>query len=716
MRRRFIFLWVFMLMLQMHTSMQVYAQNNLFFREIELRTNNGLFTLSNNLLEVRGEANLAFFYEEENETAEVLFSINPVEELNNLSIDPSSDYDILDSLQKESENVYRMKVRFKRLSESSFLRFSLMPNNNPDERKIIRLFTYTKTKINLNIQENELYVGEEKTFELFTDLPENIRLQAAWQNNGNIKYRITRRSNRILLHLLPEETGQQILDIDINLKRPYFDSEGRINYKYPLTERLFEIKESRLAFLNIDQEEIILETDARYNTYEVQIGNHRNLQLQKTYRIEERERPGGALIAELFTKSELSNGRVLCDLRVYDYHRLSDGYLYLKDGDEAKFITNFTIRHNTTIQKVSIQRNGGEWTENLSVYPGEIIDVKVEGEALDRAGFRFEGLFRIRTDSTSGNENRQVFTLNIPLSVYKKKIEMLNFGEPTGYAFTVKEYQRPKDLKFVNIDYGEGEIPVPEITTTVFYRNAIKDIVFSFNEDAIDSLGDLYGKQYLFIEVQVVNNRRQLIDQKRIDNITICPVGNSLRRNYYNKSDCRNDNINLNNILRTKTHELNEWARIEITIGHVASKYSERVYQQKIEIILSRKATFDIDISFPAGLLTLARGQEGISGLGGISLAAIAQFTFYKPQAIEKRRPYRAGIGILAFDAFNFGESARRYLSLVALGSVYPINRSNSKFNFPLHIGAGYRLNDLEALAGQSNFFFLIGPGIRIRF
>ncbi len=693
-----------------------FGQTPNFITDVELRTDNGLFTLSNNLLAIRNEPHLAFFYEEEDETVEVFFNIDSAKNINSLSIDPSTDFDIIDSLSFETKDQYRMKVRLKRLSESNFLRFSLVANNDKASKQIIRLFTYTRTNINLNIQENELYVGEEKTFELFTDLPENIRLQAAWQNNGSIKYRITRRSNRILLHLLPEKIGTQVFDLSIKLKRPYFDNEGSIKYEYPLEKRDFEVKESRLTFLNVDQEEIILQTNARYSTQEIQLDYHRDIQLQKTYRIEERERPGGALIAELFTKTELSNGRVLCDLRVYDYHRLSDGYLYIKSGDEASFITNFTIRHNTSIQKVSIQRNGGEWTENLSVFPGEIIDVKVEGEALDRASFRFEGLFRIKTDSTSGNENRQVFTLNIPLSVYKKKIEMLNFGEPTGYAITVKEYQRPKDLQFVKIDYGLGEIPITDITTTVFYGKPIKDIVFSFNQDAIDSLGNLYGKQYMFIEVQVVNNRKQLIDQKRIDNITICPEGNSLRRNYYNKSDCRNDNINLNNILRTKTLELNEWARIEIVVGHIASRYSDRVYRHKIEIILSRKSTFDIDISFPAGLLTLARGQEEIGSLGGISLAAIAQFTFYKPEAIEKRRPYRVGVGILAFDAFNFSESANRYLSLVALGSVYPINRSNSRFNFPLHIGGGYRLGNVEALSEQSRLFFLIGPGIRIRF
>ncbi|MEM1136779.1 MAG: hypothetical protein AAGI07_13155, partial [Bacteroidota bacterium] len=481
----------------------------------------------------------------------------------------------------------------------------------------------------------------------------------------------------------------------------------------------FQIKESRLAFLNIDKEEIILENNVRFTSLEVQIDNHGDLELNKTYRIEGSEQPGNSLIAELYTKNELSNDRVLCMLRVYDYHRLSDGYLYIKDGDKARFITNFFIRHNTSIQKVSIQRNGGEWTENLTIYPGEIIDVKVEGEALDRASLRFEGLFRIRTDSTAGNEKRQVFTLNIPLSVYKKKIEMLNFGEPTGYLLAVKEFQKPKTLSFVNIDYGEGETPVTDITTTIFYSESINDIVFSFDETKIDSLGDLYGKQYLSMQIQVINNRRQLIDQREIENITICPGGNSLRRYFYDKKDCQNTNINLNTILRTKTHELNEWSRIEITIGHVSEKYTERTYKQRIDIILSRKSTFDIDISFPAGLLTIFRGQDNLQGLGGISLAGIAQFTFYKPEAIEKAKPYRMGVGILANDAFNFGDNNdNRYLALVALGSVYPINRSNSKLNFPLHIGGGYRLSDLESRGNKprDKLFFLVGPGIRIRF
>ncbi len=62
----------------------------------------------------------------------------------------------------------------------------------------------------------------------------------------------------------------------------------------------------------------------------------RLLRMQKTYRLESQEEPGGSLIGEIFTKSSLANNRVLCILRVYNYHRKPDGYPYIKDGDVAR--------------------------------------------------------------------------------------------------------------------------------------------------------------------------------------------------------------------------------------------------------------------------------------------------------------------------------------------------------------------------------------------
>lgn len=72
----------------------------------------------------------------------------------------------------------------------------------------------------------------------------------------------------------------------------------------------------------------------------------------KLYRIEQQEDAGGSLIAEIFTRRILANDRVLCWLRTYNYHKQSEGYLYIKDGDKALFISNFNITPKTRIDDI----------------------------------------------------------------------------------------------------------------------------------------------------------------------------------------------------------------------------------------------------------------------------------------------------------------------------------------------------------------------------
>ena len=90
----------------------------------------------------------------------------------------------------------------------------------------------------------------------------------------------------------------------------------------------------------------------------------------------------------------------------------------------------------------------------------------------------------------------------------------------------------------------------------------------------------------------------------------------------------------------------------------------------------------------------------------------IAQFTFYHPEKINTPRPFKVGAGFLALNAFNFTDTdearAKRDVGLVVIGSVYPTTK-DVKLTFPLYIGGGYQLKDQK-------WFFLVGPGIRIRF
>src|SRR5690606_17296924 len=122
------------------------------------------------------------------------------------------------------------------------------------------------------------------------------------------------------------------------------------------------------------------------------------------YRVENREEPGGPLIAEIFTKSELNNDKVLCLLRTYSYHRKKDGYLYIKDGDKARFVTNFDITPKTSISEISIQRDGRNWIASNIVYPGEVVHVKLEGQGLHKGSFGFYGAPVQRSDSLVRNE------------------------------------------------------------------------------------------------------------------------------------------------------------------------------------------------------------------------------------------------------------------------------------------------------------------------
>jgi hypothetical protein len=115
-------------------------------------------------------------------------------------------------------------------------------------------------------------------------------------------------------------------------------------------------------------------------------------------------------------------------------------------------------------------------------------------------------------------------------------------------------------------------------------------------------------------------------------------------------------------------------------------------------------------VSFPAGLLTKRVGESGYGSFSGISLATLAQFSFYNPEKINRLRPYKIGAGFVAINAFNLSSdtNVNRDLGLVVIGSVYPTRR-DAKLTFPLYLGGGYLLNN------KNHWFFLLGPGIGIK-
>lgn len=699
-----------------------FALASKYFEDIRLHIDTSEYSLYNNRIRVNEQEYISFKYTKEDEECEIVMIPKSSAAVRNLYIVGSGDFTIVDSLMYVNDHAYRGKIRFSNISKTNFtyLRFAFRDGYSQEVKNLeLPVFPVTQSVVKFYPTSDELFIGEEKVFELVTNNVNNIVADGVWTSGQDIDYMFSRQGQKLRLHVLPNQTGNRSLKAVIRTLKPYLDHHAQPVYELEPIEYNFSVKVSRLSFLNTDRRDVIADEETPEGI-PIQIDYNRNIQLQKTYRIEAQEEPGGKLIAELFTRSELSTNKILCWLRVYNYHRISDGYLFIKDGDKAKFITNFNIFPQTSISKISIQREGADYTENLSVFPGETVDVKIEGVSLDRVNFRFEDITEAQRDSLIRSENVAMIRIKVPLNVSKRKLIIYTNGRNSGYALTVREYQRARPLDFIDISYGDlpiyQHVVVNTITAPIMYRKALKDIVISAIPDKIDEDGRLYGKQYLKIKVTVKGSKQELIEMRTIDNIVICPGVNSARYASYDKKGCLNTVISLNSYLSRKTLDLGDWSRIELEIMHDADKHQGESYTQRIDIVLERRVNFDIDVSFPAGLVTVRPDKpvgEQLGSFGGVSLAAIAQFSFFKPGRIAQYQPYRFGVGTIALNAFDFSQNNNnRGLALVGLGSLSPV-RKDVKLRFVLYGGGGYLLSNNPN--NPSGWFFLIGPGIMVR-
>ena len=700
---KFLFLKLFILLVSVSQS---FAQSNnpLFamFSNIEIRIDTNVYSYPKNKINIGGEVYLPFEFSKNDAVIELRLYIKP-NTPDGLKVLSSSDYVVQDSLQIINGRYFRARIKFNDLSNTDFAGIKL--STSASDALFLPVYPYSLTYATIYPGEGEVFIGEEKSFEIVSNNVNNIVTDERWKQADGFEYRLVRRGPRLFYSLMPTRSGKLNLPFEVQLVKPNF-----VNGKpsFILEKQSFEVtaRGSRLSFLRFDEREVIWERNVKQGI-EVQIDNHRLLQINKTYRMEDSDTPGGPLIGELFTVRRLSNDKVLCVLRPYNYHNQSEGYLYLKDGDDPRFITNITIVPEPKINRISILRKGGTWLESTVLYPGETVEIRLEGESLSRTRFYFEDLNDVTTDTVLRNDNIMHFKLQVPISIKKKSVSIFNKRTNTGKTLDIKEHQRPREFDFVVVEYGGTPVRANEVTQPILKRGTIGNINLRFDGYLIDDTEELFGKQYLEVEVRVIDNRNMLVEKQVIDNIEVCPGDGSPRYFAYSSSNgCMNEAISLNDVLSNKTHTLDNWSKIELIIKHRKDFYGGKGYTERIEIIKEKLVTFDVDLSIPAGLLIKKVGVDGFPGLSGISLSMLAQFSFYQKGEIQRLRPYKIGAGFLAKNAFNFNPEAERDLGIVILGSVYP-TRKERRFSFPLYAGVGYFLN-------EDRFFYLIGPGIRI--
>jgi hypothetical protein len=681
------------------------------FEEVEVRIDTSIYRWSTHMIEWKGDPHLWFAYQENNAVVEFRLFPGRRQNIEKIALTPSGDFSVVDSLSWVNNSYYRLKIKFNNITNTDFIQlaFLIKTRFNAEEKKLtLPLFPVTQTSVSLQEVSKELFIGEERVFELQTDNIDNIRLNQPWERGGAINYRLSSEQGRLLLHVLPEETGQKQLELQLGTRKPFMSSTLNPTYQLPTIYHQFLVKPAKLAFLNVRPFQVILDDESRGKGIEIEMDYGAGLEMEKTYRLEAQEQPGGALVAEIFTRSVLGNGKVLCWLRLYDFHRQNNGYLYVKDGDRARYITNMNIVPQTSIQTVKLLREGEEWKTSRNVYPGERIGVRLEGMELQRANLSFEGISEIEQDTQASNASALVYWLKVPMAIPQRDIQIFNHNQPTEKSLLVKEYERPRPLDFIQIQYGESQQNLLEIDKLIFVEEALDDILILFDHDQIDR-DRLYGPQHLMVEIEVRDQQGQLIDQRTIPYLKACPSEESPRAGFYGNGKCLNNDISINRYLSKKIFDLDLWSTIRITVRHREESYEQEGFSHTCEFALFRSTSFDIDVSFPTGLITKKFDEPGFGNLNGISMAMIAQFSFFKEKKVAKAKPYKFGLGFLALNAFNFNENNEdRDVGLVALASLHPIQtKYSSRLSFPLYVGGGYFLSDQQ-------WFLLLGPGIRI--
>ncbi len=676
------------------------------FSNVEVRMDTMMFNTRDNLAVYNGQNHLYFHFKEENPICEVRVYPYRDDLFSRLKLVKSNDFTVLDSMVNFNDEYYRFKIRFRNLYNADFLNFTFAVSNSDSSEismEVIPLLPVTTTTVEFIPLNNELFIGEEKVFPLITDNIRNVWIDNLWTTDKLINYRLSEEGGKMYLHLISRNYGFQMLELHIKTKRPFLTEFGTLSYDLPVIREEFMVRRSRLRFLNIDREYIIHDPQ-NLAGYEIQMQSNPSLNPGRTYRIENQEEPGGALIAELFVKSHIDNGRMLCILRPYSLHRINQGYLYIKENDQSLFITNLDIIPKPQIKNIQLLREGMDWTTNLSVHPGETVELRMEGESLQKASFEFEGVNNITLDTLIHNEYVTTYVLNIPIDIYSRTIPIYNHGEKTGFELKVQEYRRPREFDYITIEGNGFKRQVNTIGNTILTPEVIQYLTLKFDNNKIDSEGELYGQQHLNITVTLRGRNNELLEIKEFEDIVVCPGPFSPRDGFY-RGNCSSNVINVNNYLNKKTYDIESWSKITVEISNDKNIYDGAGFKETIEIIYEKYWRFDIEVSFPAGLVTY--GSESAGNLTGISMAMIAQFSFYQKNRINRLQPFKVGAGFLALDAFNFSENDdNRDLAIVILGSLYP-TRKDKKLTFPLYFGGGYKLNAEE-------FFFLIGPGIRI--
>lgn len=685
-------------------SAQTYS--NVFFR-IDTTT----YSIKQNAINYHDQKIIPLRINNLQEIVDVSFYPDPISQVQEVQFYDNAAIDLVDTIVHLSNGTYSGKFKFHNLQVGNPQTLLLkVKTANAIINESIQLMPYQITNVTGLSDPIELVAGEDKTIELNATNASNLQFNTLQESTPDFDYSIITNENAISISLHPKKSGLHNLVLTPQTKTLYLNDKDELTTKLPPISLSFNVKPSRLYYVNLDKSEFYIDNHVE-DYEEVQMGPKCDFEVGKVYRIENRLEPGGKLIAEFIPKAVIADTKMLCVLYPYSLHSPAEGYLYIKQGNEVRYLTNFTVTPKPTIEHLALLHDGEDWTTADIVHPGETLQVRVEGKGLTHAKINFSNCINIKQDTARIFDDVLFYSIKVPTNINKKVIYLEINHKRTKVELVVKENLKPRNLDFVTLATEGQNLPITSLALNkpLVDQNVFKSVVLQFNPAIIDQGEELYGKQYLDLEIKVYSNKNELTEIQHVENIVICPDQASVRSPYYDRKDAFRSSINLNDYLTRKTYELEGWTRIEIVLKHAAGHYNETGYSRKVVLIKRKITDYNLEVSFPAGLLTKRYGANDVSELNGLSMAFLGQMSFYEKNNIKVLHPLKLGAGFMVLNLLSPATSAAPVdVGAVVIASLLPM-KQDSKFNFPIYFGTGY-------LFRSGSWFSLVGPGVQFNF
>ena len=171
------------------------------FVNMIFKIDTSVYTWEENAMMINGEMQLPFYYDSENEMAEVEMKLAEHADAAAIQLKFSNDYILVDSLLNINDHI-RFKVKFKDLTSSNFLKFVFKDEMDSAKTKFydLGLFPHTQTRLQMVSPNREFFIGEEQIIDIAVSNIDNVKINNQWVNEDKANYLIRKYNDQLRVH------------------------------------------------------------------------------------------------------------------------------------------------------------------------------------------------------------------------------------------------------------------------------------------------------------------------------------------------------------------------------------------------------------------------------------------------------------------------------------------------------------------------------------